>query len=168
MVNGDQKIYIELNPVSYTLTVRSNVKAAYVTVKSVSTKDSWTGNTDFNVQLAPGYYEVTVGADGYTSETRQVKIDGHQIVSFDLKQSVGKIVIFINGQDLNKKDLQGRQYIEVYDNGQKMPQNQFEFELRPGQHTIQIVSGALMSQVTINMEPGKTYIIEPYMGINVK
>ena len=102
------------------------------------------------------------------TETEQVNLNGNQTIDFRLKPAMGKVVIFVNGQDLNKKDLQGRQYLEIYDNGQKLPLNQFDFDLNPGQHTIQIVSGALMSQVTINVEAGRTYVLEPFMNINVK
>jgi hypothetical protein len=165
-VSNDQKIRIDLKQSGYNLTVKSDIKNTKIEISGNGV--SMSGTAELSTRLAPGKYKVTATANGHATETREVNLTSDQTIEFKMRKANGMVMIYIGGSSVNKKDLQGREMLEVYDNGQRLVSDDFVFEMKPGQHTIQIVSGALMSQVTLNIEGGRTYIIEPVMSLSVK
>lgn len=156
-----------VTPTSYNLTISANIQSR-VTIYGIDNKQSYQGTTSFTQSLPPGNYRITVEADGYISQTRDINLGANMTENFSLQPATGRVEIIMGGQFLNMKVTDPRSLIDIYDNGSLVEGNGFILTLRPGQHTIQIVSGGLMAQATIRVEAGRTYILEPHFTLELR
>jgi len=162
-----ENIHFNLEQAPVNLSVTSNVTGATVSVTGgVGKGSSMSGTIPFQRELLPGEYNITVSAQGYTSQTKTLSLTRASNLHFELLPSTGTVQVIIPPEYLNKKDVNARAQIKIYDNGLEI--SGVAFQLRPGQHTIQIVSGGLMSQATINVEAGRVYTIKPILTLSVE
>lgn len=164
-LRGDERIKIRLDAEGYVLKVRTYQGDSRIHISGNGV--DLTGSSEMAVRVAPGTYRITASRDGFRSEERTVRVNDDTYVEFDLKKDTALLIISIPSSSLNKKDPRARDKIEVYDNGVRLKSHNYEFEINPGQHTIQIVSGGLMAEQTYNVRPGDRIFIEPvivFMG----
>ena len=158
----NQTVNFQLQPALVRLKVTSNVHGASVQVSGAGTAS---GNIPFQKNLTLGNYTVSISANGYESQSRAVNLQSAQNIHFNLKTAMGTLQVVISPDSLNKRDIYAREKILIIDNGIEM--DGMNFQLRPGQHTIQIISGGLWTQTTINVEAGKTYTIQPTLSLEI-
>jgi len=151
----------------FTLTVTCNVPNASVIIEPEK-GNRINGQATFEQMLDSGNIRITVEADGYISQTRDVNLDSNKTESFTLQPATGRVEVMISGDFLNKKIVNARDQIQVYDNGTLLGGNGLVYELRPGQHTIQIVTGGFMVQKTIQVQAGRVYRLEPVLDIQIR
>lgn len=163
VLNGNKTENFIMQASTARLNVTSNVNGALIQVSGASAAQ---GNAPWRADLPLGTYNVTVSADGYNAETRTVNLQKHENLHFNLQPSMATVQIIIPPESLNKKDVNARSMIQIYDNGSLV--NGTVLTLNPGQHTIQIVSGGLMTQTTIIAEAGRTYTIKPILSLLVE
>ncbi|MBI9097408.1 MAG: PEGA domain-containing protein [Spirochaetaceae bacterium] len=162
-----QTINLQLQLATAKLNVTSNVNGAQIQVNSPGVNSpAASGNAPYQTDLPLGTYTVTASAPGYTPQTKELNHTRHSNVHFNLKAANGTVQIIIPPESLNKKDVNARNQIRIYDNGALV--EGFIQQLRPGQHTIQIVSGGLMTQTTFNVEAGVTYTLKPVLTLTVE
>jgi hypothetical protein len=161
-----QNLHFNLEFATVSLNVSSNVPGAKIQVNMVNSKDPATfGSIPFQKNMVLGSYSITVSAGGYTTQTKQLELSRDTNFHFELIPAMGKLQVVISPDSLNKRDIYARDKILIIDNGIDM--EGLNFELRPGQHTIQIISGGLWTQTTINVVAGKTYTIKPVLSFEV-
>ena len=119
----------------------------------------------FSKNLILGNYSITVSAGGYVSQTKSLDLTQDANFHFELQPAMGTVQVMVAPDSLNKSDIYAREKILIIDNGIEM--ESLSFQLRPGQHTIQIISGGLWTQTTIIVEAGKTYTIQPTLSLDV-
>ena len=162
-----ENVHFNLEQALVNLNVTSNVTGAIVAVTGgVGKGSSFSGTIPFQQELLPGEYSITVSAQGYTSQTKTLSLTRASNLHFELLPSTGTVQVIIPPEYLNKKDVNARAQIKIFNNGLEI--SGFVFQLRPGQHTIQIISGGLMSQATINVEAGRVYTIRPILTLSVE
>ena len=164
---------------NYSLQVNSNVRGASISVVgkdgaktsrfSQNTSDSVNINSKvpFKQTLKQGEYTITVSAPGYHTETRNINLTSNQNLTINLRLITAKVIITIPPTILNPKISNPAAQIKIYDNGELLGKGNI-FELTPGQHTIQIVSGGIMLQGTFRLQAGKSYTIEPSIDLKIK
>lgn len=154
---------------NYELTVTCNVPNATVEVYSINSKDvNLNGSATFTATIAQGSYRIEVKAPNYIAQTRDIELNANSTEAFTLQPATGRVVILLTGDFLNMKHSNPRSQIQVYDNGTLLEGNGFQYDLRPGQHTIQIVSGGFMVQDTIQVQAGRTYRLEPVFRLELR
>ena len=167
ILDANKAVHFDLLPVTARLTVTSNVNGAAVQVTGgIGKGGTVNGNAPFHKDLALANYSVAVSANGYISQTKTVNLTRNSNLHFNLQPAMGTVQVIIPPESLNKKDVNARGKIQILDNGTVM--NGTTFQLRPGQHTIQIISGGLMTQTTFNVEAGITYTIRPVLTLIVE
>lgn len=116
--------------------------------------------------LPAGDYTITVTADGYYPETRNITLDKDISVRINLRPMTASVTISIPRR-FYAKNPEARGLVRFYDNGELLRGGPV-WQLTPGQHTIRIESGGLWIEGTFRFEPGKNYTIEPELSLNLK
>ncbi|MDA3938175.1 MAG: PEGA domain-containing protein [Spirochaetia bacterium] len=161
-----QNVHFNLEKATVSLNITSNVSGAKVQISNPAVKGSASSGTiPFQKNLVLGNYTITVSAGGYVSQTKSLDLTRDTNFHFDLKPAMGTVQVMVAPDSLNKSDIYARDKIQIIDNGIEM--ESLSFQLRPGQHTLQIVSGGLWTQTTINIEAGKTYTLQPVLSLKV-
>ncbi len=161
-----QNVHFNLVLSTASLNVTSNVKGAKVQFSNPAVKGSaGTGTIPFQKNLVLGNYSITVSAGGYVTQTKSLNLTRNANLNFELQPAMGTVQVRVAPDSLNKSDIYAREKIQIIDNGIEM--ESLSFQLRPGQHTIQIVSGGLWTQTTIKVQAGKTYTIQPVLSLKV-
>ena len=161
-LKANQTLNFQLQPALVSLNISSNIKGARV---KVSGPASATGSIPFQKNMVLGNYSITVSAGGYISQTKSLNLTRDTNFHFELKPAMGTVQVMVAPDSLNKRDIYAREKILIIDNGIEM--EGLSFQLRPGQHTLQIISGGLWTQTTIKVEAGKTYTIQPSLTFKV-
>ncbi len=163
----NQNININLQPALVALRVTSNVPTAQVQVLPARGSNVVaSGNITFSANLEKGQYRVQVSASGYVTETRDVNMTRNQNVNINLRPATGTVNIIIPATILDLRKGNPASQVEVHIDGIQQEGNT-AFQLRPGNHTVRISSGAFNVQRNLNIAAGQTYDFEIYMGISV-
>jgi hypothetical protein len=148
-LNSNQTVTVNLNPIQYTLTVNSNVNGAQVFLNGAAQK----GSTPFTATLNPGTYTVTLKAAGYQDGTATVNLNSNQTININLQPLKATIVPTTHHPD----------FVMIVDGKQ---QGSGPVKVDPGKHTIEFRIGALSASGSYNFEAGKSYKIQPTLGID--
>ncbi len=166
-IKKDITVDFQLKPATALLDITANVNRARVRITpNGGSSPVIAGTTQFKKKLTLGRYTVTVSAAGYISQKMEINLKKDTNLHFNLKPATGTVRIIIPPGSLNKSDIHARDKIRIIDNGTAVKGT--SLQLRPGQHTIQIISGGLWSQITIRVEAGKTYTIKPVLTLTVQ
>jgi hypothetical protein len=160
-VRGDMTYSAVLQGQQYRLSVTANVVGAQVYVNN-----SLVGTTPFNGQFAAGTYGVRVTAPGFQEASTTVSLARDEALSFVLQSGLATVNININPVFLDPQNKNALAQVKVYVDGKF--QNGFGFQLPAGMHNIRISSGGLSVAGDFNLEPGKSYTIEPAFGLTVR
>lgn len=122
----------------------------------------------FITQVAPGTYTLTIRAAGFLEFTVQITVgpSGYSYTPV-LQPLMAKYTFNLPEAMLNPSYTRNpwsqiRLYID------DKPQKTYQGELTAGKHTIKVISGAFQIVFTHDFVAGKSYVLEPFMGITVK
>lgn len=142
---------LNLTPVSYTLTVRSNAKGAQVYLNGALQP----GSVPFTATLPPGSYTVMLKADKWEDGSINVTLNGNQAVNLNLKKARAMVTAVL--ADPN---------IMVFLDGKQEKNNPFRIE--EGEHEITFSLGALSVTQTVTFEAGVSYTITPALTLFIE
>jgi hypothetical protein len=174
--NGAAQVNAVLQPLGYQLSVSANVQGA-----SVFVNNQQLGQTPFATTLAPGSYTLLVRASGYLDYQVQLSVNGPQVVNASLQPASASWQFripeaFLNkdqGKDQGKgKDQRSYAQAQLWIDGILQPEAPGQAfasgQLFPGRHVIRFVSGGLAVETQVDVQAGKAYVFEPFIGISVK
>lgn len=161
------KVYARLGaappppPPKYSLEVSSNVSGAEVFLNN-----SKIGTAPLERSLSPGDYNVRVSSPGYQDYSVRVDLNRNRRVVANLQPIPATLNVSLPDQILNQNLNHPELEIELYINGYKV--NGLSAQVEPGRHQIQIVSGGLSFETTVNAGPGQSYTIEPVVSFQLR
>ena len=146
-----------------TLSVTANVQGAEVLVNG-----NPAGRTPFNAQLPQGSYTVLVRAPGYLDYSQNVLLSGPVAVNATLQPLAASFQVAVPEAYVNK-DLKGGHWsqIMIYVDG-VLQRGATGGQLLPGRHVIRVTSGGMAVETVVEAQAGRTYVLEPFMGVSVK
>ncbi|MFH2114773.1 MAG: PEGA domain-containing protein [Spirochaetota bacterium] len=160
-VNGNLTHMASLKALAYRTTINANVAGAEVFFNGVKA-----GTVPFQADLVQGSYNLKVTASGYQDYTAGISVSGSQTINVNLIPLYATITVSVPAQFLNKGAENPAMRIEFYVDGTRV--NGFAAQVQPGQRTIRIASGGLSMETVVNLQPGRSYTIEPSFSITVK
>lgn len=162
-LSGPKSISATLQAATFPLSVNvTNVRNAQVLLNG-----TMAGNAPFNTQVAPGTYTVTIQAPGYTPYTETVMLTGPKSISVALQPAMGMVTITLPAASINT-DMKGGHWSQIFIYVDGVQQKSQMLQLAPGRHLIRIVSGGLAVEGFYDIQPGQSYTIEPFLGLNLK
>lgn len=145
------------------LTVTANVQAQVEIRTAGTTKDAlanastYQGRTPFTqADLAKGAYTVTVSANGYESQTRQIDLQDNQTINFNLQQINFQLRVISNVPAA-----------QIYINNQSVGRGSVTQTNRPGNYRVRVTaSGYNEFNTTVNLNEDKVVnvVLQPSMG----
>ena len=160
---------------SYKLVIDTNLRSAVITVKgpessrgvfrSFKGNDEYTSRGRLEEMLVPGTYHISIDAPGYFPEEREIELERDRIIHFDLKPLTAEVTIEIP-RGLYIKNPQARGVLRFYDNDMLLRGGPV-WQLTPGRHILRIETGAFSIEGSFDFEPGRKYVIEPFLGLRI-
>lgn len=153
---------------NYGLTVSSNVNGAVVFING-----NQAGQTPFAAQVPPGSYSVLVRAPGFLDYDQGVVVgNGPSQVNAMLQPMVSSWRLNLP-ENMRVRDNPGQMRgLEIWIDGVRQPTAPGQFfasgQLSPGTHVIRLVSGGMASETQVDVQAGRSYTFEPFIGINVR
>ncbi len=160
-LTGNQTVYATLQPIEYNLTINSNIRGAKVFING-----NPQGMTSFSDNLKPGSYSIRVTEFGYQDFNATVNLNQNREIYANLEPAFARILVKFPANLLNSKDKGASSKVEIYVDGNR--QNGHSFQVNPGQHTIQVITGGFSVEQKFNFQPGRDYTIEPSLGLSIK
>ena len=162
-VNGNMMLPVTLQPQTFKLSVNaSNVKGAQVLLNGAQA-----GTTPFNTQLTAGTYTVTIQAPGFTAYTESFTVGPDKTINVTLQQALATLTVQLPAANINT-DMKGGHWSQIIIWVDGVQQKGNVIQLTPGKHLIRITSGGMQVEVMYEFEAGKSYVFEPFMGVNIK
>jgi hypothetical protein len=160
-VNGNLTHTANLKALAYRTTINANVAGAEVFFNGVKA-----GTVPFQADLVQGSYNLKVTAPGYQDYNAGISVSGAQTFNINLIPLFATITVTIPAQFLNTSTGNPTARIELFVDGSKI--NGLSAQVQPGQRTIRIASGGLSMESVVNLQPGRSYTMEPSFSITVK
>lgn len=160
-LNRDTTITANLQPVTFSLTVRSNVPGAQVFVNKAAA-----GRTNFTGAYQPGTYTVQVSAQGYQDFITTVTLNQNIVIDATLNPLLATVNFVVPQNILDPRGQGSINQVNFFVNGQQVKGN--SIQLPPGNHQIRISSGGLSVEQNVNLQSGQTYTITPTFGFMVQ
>lgn len=162
-LSSDMTLPVTLQPMNSRLQVNvTNVGGAQVSINGVVA-----GQAPFTTILAPGSYTVTVRAPGFLDYTESFSLSGNKVINISMQALSATYQVVMNAANANMNNAFGAGGgVQLFIDG--IPQNATSGQLIPGRRQIRIVSGSLQAESYIDVQAGRNYVFEPFMGITVK
>jgi hypothetical protein len=160
-VNGNMTHTATLKALAYRTTINANVAGAEVFFNGVKA-----GTVPFQADLVQGSYNLKVTAPGYQDYTAGISVSGSQTINVNLIPLFATITVNVPAQMLNRGIDNPASRLELYVDGTRV--NGLSAQVQPGQRTIRIASGGLSMETVVNLQPGRSYTIEPSFSIIVR
>ncbi|HUX37407.1 MAG TPA: PEGA domain-containing protein [Rectinemataceae bacterium] len=150
----------------------------------------------YNAALPPGTYTVLIRAAGFNDYTETFNLTGPRNMSVSLQQALVSFTFSIPNNFLNPdaaymmqqgRQNEGRGNSEGKGNdfGQGRPVPTFELyvdgnllypvgnnvwtgAVTPGNHVFKIISGGLRVESSVNLQPGRNWVVQPSLGISAQ
>lgn len=161
VVSGNTSHSATLRQILNRLTVSANVNGAEVYLNGVKA-----GNSPFSVDLAPGSYNVRVAAPGFQDYNAGIVMSAPQNLSVSLIPLFATVNVAIPAQFANRETGNAPARVDLYVDGAK--QNGLSAQVAPGQRKIRVVSGGLSVEAVLTIDAGRSYTIEPTLGLSVR
>ncbi len=155
--------------------MRSNIDEASITVSRESGSQSAFGDGprerditargNFAQTLVPGKYVITVNAQGYFEEQREIYLDRPRTVVIRLLPRTARVRIMIPDSYF-LKGREDRRRIRLYDNGRLLRGGPV-WDLPPGRHLLRMEAGPIVLTGRFFFEAGGEYTVEPFMGLRL-
>lgn len=161
-VNRNDSITVQLQPLTYSLSIGSNIRNAQVTING-----QFSGSAPLRTALPEGTYTVVVSAPGYIDFQAVIEVKNDTTVNATLLPALATVTIEIPSIYLDQNPLrrppQRDTEIEVYLDGQL--QRTMTFQVTPGTHTVRFASGAFVIEKEFTFETARSYTLQPYLDI---
>lgn len=162
-VNGNMTLPVTLQAQTFKLSVNANnVKSAQVLLNGAQA-----GTTPFTTQLTAGTYTVTIQAPGFIAYTESFTVGPDKTIAVNLQQALATLTIQLPAANINT-DMKGGHWSQIIVWVDGVQQKGNVIQLTPGKHLIKITSGGMQVEIMYEFEAGKSYVFEPFMGLNVK
>ncbi len=160
-VSGPTAVNAVLQGNLFQLAVNSNVAGAQVFVNN-----ALVGSAPYVGSFAPGSYALRVSAPGYSDASTVVALNRNETVTLMLQSSFVSVQVVIpprfldrDDRDRDNRDNRGRGPVRLYVDGQ--PQNDLNFSVPAGRHSVRITSGSFSFEADVDLAPGRNYVLEP-------
>jgi hypothetical protein len=164
--NGPTRLNALLQGLSYQVSIDANVHGALVFINGQQL-----GQTPYAALLMPGSYTLLVRAPGFLDYQAPLEVSGAQAFNVSLQPATASWQLRVPEGMRNKDSGQGRG-IQLWIDGapQAIAQGPASAagQLTPGRHVIRIASGDLLAETQVDVQLGKAYVFEPFLGISVK
>jgi hypothetical protein len=161
-VTSDMVFPVTLQTMSFQLQVNvSNVTGAQVIINGVVA-----GQAPFFTSLSPGSYSLTVRAPGFLDYVESFALNGNKSINITLQGMNATFQIMTNAANINPDDRFGGSGVQVYIDG--VLQRGTSGQLMPGRRLLRVVSGGLQAESFVDVQAGRSYVFEPFMGVTVK
>jgi len=148
-------------PIRFSLKVISNISGAEVYINN-----SKMGNVPLERSLSSGEYNLRITSPGFQDYFAKVNLNKNRNVVANLQPLMAKLSIVLPSKILNQNINRPESKVDLYINGYKV--NGLTAQMEPGEHQIQIISGGLSFETTINVQPGEQYTIQPVVSFQLK
>jgi hypothetical protein len=150
------------------LSVNANVPNAQVAVNGTPK-----GPVPYSEFLPRGTYSVKVTADGYADYSANIALNQQPVNLAVTLQPAASTITFVLPQDYRDPDPRNdpRLQVRIFVDNRLVNANKGleNIAIPPGQHSIRIASGAFSARVdNFTVQPGQSYVIELYMGLDVR
>lgn len=160
-LSNDMTLPVTLQPMNSRLQVNvSNVAGAQVFINGVMA-----GQAPFTAVLSPGSYSIMVRAPGFMDYVESFSLNGNKVINIALQSMSATYQVMTSASSVYMDDRFGVG-VQVFIDG--MLQNSTSGQILPGRRLIRIVSGALQAESYVDVQAGRNYVFEPFMGITVK
>jgi hypothetical protein len=159
-VTRDRRVFLQMEPVSYSLRLRPNVDDAEIYIDGERR-----GSGRISLELRPGRYSIRISADGYLDFETTLRLDGDETINANLQPAFATIRIKVPESYLNSDIDNPREELRVYVDGRR--RYGFQFEVRPGRHDIRLTSGAFSVEGSFVFRPRREYTIKPELGLTI-
>ena len=95
-----------------------------------------------------------------------ISVSGSQTFNINLIPLLSTITVSIPAQFLNSATGNPAARIELFIDGTRV--NGLSAQIQPGQRTIRIASGGLAMESVVNIQPGRSYTMEPSFSMTVR
>jgi pSer/pThr/pTyr-binding forkhead associated (FHA) protein len=121
------------------------------------------------VMLTPGRHHIRVFKNGYQEWQKDVDVNRDWSLRADLRPDYATLEVVLSDAYRNPYVGDANQRIECFVDGQRVPRNAGNrFQIAPGLHTIRIVSGGLSVERRWEVQPGRSYRVEPVLSLNIR
>ena len=153
-----------LQGLSYQVSVNANVNGALVFVNG---QQVW--QTPNVALLMPGSYTLLVRAPGFLDYQVPLNVSGPQSLYVSLQSATSPWQLRVPEGMYNREAEPGRG-MRIWIDGalQAVADGQASGQLTIGRHVVRIAAGDLVSETPIDVQIGKAYVFEPFLGISVK
>jgi hypothetical protein len=124
------------------------------------------GSAPYVGSFAPGSYALRVSAPGYSDASTVVNLNRNENVTLMLQSSFVSVRVVIpprfldrDDRDRDNRDNRGRGPVRLFVDGQ--PQNDLNFSVPAGRHSVRITSGSFSFEADVDFAPGRNYVLEP-------
>ncbi len=150
-----------------------SIAAANVNGATVSINGSQVGRTPYKAFLQPGVYTVTISAPGFLDYTVQLTVNGPESINAVLQPQTATWQFRIPEGFLNRDIRQGQsRHIQIYLDGVLQAESHGQIiaqgTMSAGRHRFRFVIGGMSIETQLDAEAGRNYILEPFIGINIK
>ncbi|HUW41376.1 MAG TPA: PEGA domain-containing protein [Rectinemataceae bacterium] len=163
LVNGPVQIYANLQAQGFQLGIDApNAPGAQVIVNG-----SPVGQTPYTGIFPPGSYSITIRAPGFADYSSQLNLSGPQNLVATLVPAMSTWRLVLPDAMINR-DLNGRHFeqIRLFIDGQV--QSATSGLIGAGRHSLRLVSGGMAVESYIDVQPGRNYVFEPRLGIEIR
>ena len=189
-LNGPKTISAYLQPQSFQFQASaSNAPGAVIFING-----NQVGTGSYNAALPPGTYTVLIRAAGFNDYSETFTLAGPRTMAVSLQQSlvtftfsipqafynpeVGSLALGRQNDDRGKSEGKGKPgegrtiaVFELFVDGNLLVpagNNVWTGAVSPGNHVFKILSGGLKVESSINLQPGRNWILQPSLGINAQ
>ena len=160
-LTANQTVTANLQQITHTLTVNSNVSGARVLINNQDR-----GATNFNTTLTPGTYNVVVRAPGYIDFTQSVNLTANLTVTANLQPATARVTLSLPANILDRTVNNAAGQVQVFVDNARVSGT--TFEVPGGRRTIRVASGGVSAEVTMDFVAGRQYTVTPNFGFNVQ
>jgi hypothetical protein len=164
-VRSPTQINAMLQGMSSQLSISSNVNGAEVIING-----NPAGRTPFMGQMPMGSYSVRVRAPGYIDFQQDLVIgNGPAQINAILQGATASWQLNMPESLVNKgngRDQGQHRNVQFWVDGAL--QNGFAGQLMPGRHVLRFISGELAVETQVDIQAGRAYVFEPFLGLNIK
>ena len=169
LVSGPVQVNAILQTNVAAVTITSNVQGADVVINE-GLPLAQRGKTPLTVNLPLGNppYTIKVSAPGYQDFFQTLAVTGPVSVNATLQPLAASFQVAVPEAYVNK-DLKGGHWsqIMIYVDG-VLQRGATGGQLLPGRHVIRVTSGGMAVETVVEAQAGRTYVLEPFMGLSVK
>ncbi len=169
VVRGPTRVNANLQGMNYQVSIAAaNVRGATVFVNGAQA-----GHSPYKGFLSPGSYTVTIRAPGFIDYTVQLNVNGPESINAVLQPLTATWQFSIPDGFVNRDIRQGQsRQIQLYLDGVLQAESNGRIfasgQMSAGKHRFRLVIGGMSIETQVDADAGRSYVLEPFIGINIK